>query len=158
ATTSLTTDPTDSVLMDLSLLGHEAGSFDVWEVFGELNVPILSHVPFAERLEVGAPIRFSDYSTIGQTPPRKVDGTWAPIRDLSFRGSYSEAVRAPNITELYQPRQGAYSFLTEPCDPQNVDNGTEYRAANCRALIDGILGAGSFDNFDFSDSAQAGFT
>src|SRR5690606_22800280 len=95
ATQSTDYDPTAPVLQDLAILADEVGAFDVWEAFGELNVPVLTGVPFAERLEFGAAIRFSDYSTIGSTTTWKVDGTYSPIRDIAFRASYSEAVRAP---------------------------------------------------------------
>lgn len=147
-------DPEGSVLQDLALLAPEQGSFDVWEAFAELRVPILGDMPFAHRLEFGAAIRFSDYSTIGSTTTWKVDGTWSPVPDITFRGSYSEAVRAPNITELFAPRSGTFAFLTDPCSPVNVNNGTEFRAANCEALISG-LGV-DFDSFDFdSDVASS---
>lgn len=151
---SVDIDPMTSVVQDLALLADEDGSFDVWEVFGEIRLPILSDVPFAHRLDVGAAIRFSDYSTIGSTTTWKVDGSWAPIPDITLRGSYSEAVRAPNITELFAPTQGGFSFLTDPCSPVNVNNGSEFRAANCRALIEG-LGV-DYDSFDFdSDIASS---
>jgi len=150
---SIDFDPMTSVLADLALLADEDGSFDVWEVFGEVKLPILSDVPFAHRLDVGAAIRFSDYSTIGSTTTWKVDGSWAPIPDIILRGTYSEAVRAPNITELFAPTQGGFSFLTDPCSPVNVNNGSEFRAANCRALIEG-LGV-DYDSFDFDSSIDA---
>jgi iron complex outermembrane recepter protein len=145
-------DPNQGVLADLALLADEQGSFDVWEAYGELKLPILADMPFAHRLELGAAARFSDYSTIGGTLTWKVDGTWAPVKDVTLRGSYSQAVRAPNITELFAPTSGTFSFLSDPCSPINIDNGTATRAANCRALIEG-LGV-DFDSFDF-DSSQA---
>lgn len=147
-------NPDEGVFADLALLASEKGSFNVWEVFGEVKVPILSDVPFAHRLEVGAAFRYSDYSTIGTTNTWKVDGTWAPVQDITLRGSYSQAVRAPNITELFAPTSGTFDFLTDPCSPINIANGTEFRAANCRTLIEG-LGV-DFDSFDFdSDIASS---
>ena len=32
-------------------------------------------------------------------------GSWAPVRDIKFRGNYNRAVRAPNIAELFSPDQ-----------------------------------------------------
>jgi len=146
-------EPDTGVLADLALLGPESGSFDVVEGFAELNAPLLADLPFAERLDFGAAIRVSDYSTIGTTTSWSVNGTYAPIRDITFRGSYSHAVRAPNITEQFAPTQGAFSFLSDPCSPVNINNGTEFREANCRALITG-LGV-DFEDFDFDSSAEA---
>jgi iron complex outermembrane recepter protein len=149
-----TFDPNSGVLADLALLGPETGGFDVWEVFGELNVPILSDTPFFELLEVTVAGRYSDYSTIGSTEAWSINGQWAPIEDIRFRGGYSESVRAPNITELFAPRTGTFSFLTDPCSPANINQGTSFRVDNCRALING-LGA-DFDTFDFdSDIASS---
>ncbi|MCB2048122.1 MAG: TonB-dependent receptor [Novosphingobium sp.] len=146
--------PGQGVIADLALLADETGSFDVWELYGEVKLPILSDVPLAHHLELGAAARYSDYSTIGNTLTWKVDGTWAPVRDITFRASYSQAVRAPNITELYAPTSGTFDFLTDPCSPINVNNGTEFRLANCRALIEG-LGV-DFDTYDFdSDIASS---
>ncbi|WP_137681071.1 TonB-dependent receptor plug domain-containing protein [Aurantiacibacter suaedae] len=149
-----------SVLSDLALLADERGEFDVYEAFAELNVPLLADMPFAHRLEFNAALRVSDYSTSGYSDTWSVSGVWAPARDISLRGSYSQATRAPNITELFAPATGAFSQLDDPCDPTNIANGTAFRAENCRALIEG-LGI-DYDNYDFasdvvSSAGIAGF-
>lgn len=112
-----------------------SGGFSVKEVFAELNVPLLKEVPLAHLLSFGAAIRFSDYSTIGNTTTWKVDGVYAPIRDISFRATYSEAVRAPNIAELFAPASSSYNFIVDPCDTAETNNGTAVREANCAALL-----------------------
>ncbi len=139
-------DEGTGVLADLALLAPEVGSFDVWEVFGELNVPLLADRPFFDLLEFTVAGRYSDYSTVGSTEAWSINGQWAPIRDIRFRGGYSESVRAPNITELFAPRSGTFAFIDDPCGPELINQGTEFRAANCRALIEG-LGV-DFDTFD----------
>lgn len=111
------------------------GKFDVKEVYGEVNLPLLSHVPFAENLSFGAAARLSDYSTIGRTTTWKLDGTYSPVRDFTVRGTYSQAIRAPNINELFSPLQGVFQFLDDPCDPSFLPEGTQYRAANCTAQL-----------------------
>ncbi|SMC39158.1 TonB-dependent receptor [Novosphingobium sp. B1] len=122
-------------LADFSLQLPEQGEFNVKEAFAELQVPLLRDMPLAHELSFGAAIRLSDYSTVGKTTTWKVDGTYAPIRDVTFRGTYSEAVRAPNITELFAPRNGGFSFISDPCDPVFVTEGTQFRAENCRAAL-----------------------
>lgn len=116
-------------------LSNDHGSFNVKEVFGELRAPILQKLPFAHNLEVGAALRLSDYSTIGKTTAWKVDGTYAPVRDLTFTGTYSTAVRAPNIGELFSGASQTYEFVNDPCNSNNVASGTQYRQANCTALL-----------------------
>lgn len=111
------------------------GGYNVKEAFGEVNIPLLRNVRFFKELSFGGAVRYSDYSTIGSTLTWKVDGTYSPIRDITFRGTYSQAVRAPNITELFSPQQGTFAFLTDPCDPSVLAEGTTYRAANCKAAL-----------------------
>ena len=103
------------------------GGFNVYEAFGELIVPIISDRPFFDLLEVRGGIRYSDYAVRApgspgfQTTTWKVEGTWAPINDLRFRGSYSRAVRAPNVAELFSPVNTTLTNLNDdPC--ANLDD------------------------------------
>jgi outer membrane receptor protein involved in Fe transport len=123
-------------------------SFDVKEVFGEIRLPILDGAPLADRLEVGGAVRFSDYSTIGSTTTWKVDGAWAPVPDITFTGSYSQAVRAPNIGELFDGGGDSFEFITDPCIETEIQNGTENRAANCAAVLSAL---GVADPANFTD-------
>lgn len=98
-----------------------SGRFDVKEVFAELRVPILADRPFFEELTLEGAARYSDYSTIGDTFTWSVNGIYAPVRDLRLRGTYSKAVRAPNIFELFSPQQGATFRPIDPCDVNNIN-------------------------------------
>ena len=103
-----------------------SGTTDVWEVFGEAQIPIIEGAQFAEVLAVELAYRYSDYSTGVSTDTYKVAGEWAPIDDLRFRGSYQRAVRAPNVIELFSNQsiglfdltQGA-NGLYDPCAGAN---------------------------------------
>ena len=117
-----------------------SGRFDVWEAFGELNAPLVKDRPFFHLLSIGAAGRYSDYSTIGSTRAYQFNGIWAPARAISFRGSYGQSVRAPNIGELFRPTTGTSAFFSDPCYLGNRNLGTATRAANCVALIDGLGG------------------
>lgn len=122
------------------IISPSRGAFDVYEVFGELNVPLLKEQPFAHLLSVGAAGRLSDYSTVGKTEAYQFNALWAPVRDLTFRGSYSQAVRAPNIGELFAPVGPATNFFVDPCYLENRNSGTASRAANCVALVTSLGG------------------
>jgi outer membrane receptor protein involved in Fe transport len=124
----------------------DRGHFDVKEAFGEINLPILARVPLAYDLSLGGALRYSDYSTIGHTTTWNLNGTYAPFRDIMFRGTYSEAVRAPNIVELFAGGSGSYEFITDPCGPERIAEGTQYRAANCAAALSALnINQGNFD-------------
>lgn len=114
---------------------RSTGKFDVWEAFGEINVPLLKDAPMAELLSFGAAGRLSDYSTIGSTHAYQFNGIYSPIRAISFRGSYGRSVRAPNIGELFRPPTGTSAFLNDPCYINNRSSGTQFRNANCLVLI-----------------------
>jgi outer membrane receptor protein involved in Fe transport len=121
-----------------SALGNSKGSFDVWELFGEVNLPILADMAFAHRLSLNGAARYSDYSSVGSTSAWKIGGEWAPVRDVTLRGSYSRSVRAPNISELYTGASQTAQAINDPCGTANLQNGTQYRAANCSALLTGL--------------------
>ena len=91
------------------------GSFDVYELFGEARVPLVSDMPFAKDLSLELGYRFSDYSSIGDTNTYKVSGEWEVIDGLRFRGGYNRAVRAPNIGELFAPQNVVLDGNSDPC-------------------------------------------
>jgi len=126
------------ILMDSAPARIDQGTFNVKELFAEVNLPILSGVPLAENLSIGGAFRLSDYSTIGTTKTWNVNGSYSPIRDITFRGTYSEAVRAPNISELFAGGSGTYEFIVDPCGVDRLAEGTQYREANCRAALEAL--------------------
>ncbi len=92
------------------------GEFDVREIYGEINVPVLADVPFFQQLNLRAAGRLSDYSTVGRINSYSFGAEWTPVRDIRFTGTYSVAVRAPNIGELFTgPSQTFPSGLQDPC-------------------------------------------
>ena len=111
----------------------EEGGFDVFEYFAEVTLPILSEQTFAEELTLDGAIRFADYSHAGHATAWKVGLLWAPVADLRLRGTYSEAVRAPNITEAFLPQTPGFANISDPCDANDIDDDPD-RAANCAAL------------------------
>jgi iron complex outermembrane recepter protein len=114
------------------------GSFDVKEAFAEVRIPIAADRPFFHDLTLNGAVRVSEYSTVGTTWTYQVGGVFAPVRDIRFRGTYSQAVRAPNIGELFGPAQQTFAFFNDPCAPANINRGTGNRAANCQALLTGL--------------------
>lgn len=147
-------------------VANENGSFDVWDVFLEASLPLLADVPGARELTLDAAIRYSDYSTIGDTTTWKTNLVWAPLDSLAFRGGYSEAVRAPNVTELFGPAIGTTFRPNDPCDAAQiaaigVDDPTlaANTQANCVADFQSF-GLDPFDvngNYVFADPLTASF-
>ncbi|WP_394760882.1 TonB-dependent receptor domain-containing protein, partial [Phenylobacterium sp.] len=91
------------------------GSFDVYELFGEARVPLISDMPYIKDLSLELGYRFSSYSSVGDTNTYKLAGEWSPIDGLRFRSGYNRAVRAPNIGELYAPQNVVLDGTQDPC-------------------------------------------
>lgn len=122
-----------------NIIPDTRGSFDVWEVYGEVNVPILSERPFFNYLGLTGAARYSDYSTVGGVFSWNVGGEWSPLEDLRFRAVYAEANRAPNIGELFSAPAETFPTVTDPCigvsaGGFNAGTTTAGQAAACRAL------------------------
>ncbi len=133
-------------LIDNAAADVERGKFDVKEAFAELRVPLLSNVPLAEDLSFGAAIRISDYSTSGTTTTWNAKGQYSPIRDITFRGTYSRSVRAPNITELFSPQNGTFEFINDPCGIDRIGEGKPTRVANCATALNALgINPATFD-------------
>jgi outer membrane receptor protein involved in Fe transport len=60
---------------------------------------------------------------------------WQPIRDITFRGNYTRSIRAPSITNLFNPTSGIFTTADDPCDTRFIAGGPNpsQRAANCAA-------------------------
>ena len=83
-----------------------SGRYDVSEGFGELRVPVIEGMPFAELLQFEGAYRYSCYNLAGPVSTYKYSGEWAPTDDFRFRASFERAVRAPNINELFSAQGG----------------------------------------------------
>ncbi|WP_417622823.1 TonB-dependent receptor domain-containing protein [Parasphingorhabdus sp.] len=92
------------------------GSYDVYDAFGELSIPVFEGESFAESLTIDLGARYSDYSTAGTEFTWKAGGAWEVIPGLTFRGNYQRSSRAPNIGELFAPVSTGLSNLgSDPC-------------------------------------------
>lgn len=127
----------------------ERGSFDVYEGFAEVRVPIVQDQPFFYDLTANGAVRVSDYSTIGTTLTYQGGLVYSPIPDFRVRGTYAQAVRAPNIGELFAPSNQTFAFIDDPCAFNARDEGSEFREGNCVALLQGL---------GLNDEQIAGFT
>lgn len=112
-----------------------APSFEVKEAYGEIQFPILADRPFFEQLSLKGNGRVSDYKgSTGTVYAYGGEAVWSPVKDLSFRGTYSRSVRAPNLTELYSAQgQNFAPLFVDPCSARNIAAGSSNRAANCAA-------------------------
>lgn len=125
----------DTALSSGDVIGFNAGNptegqYNVKEVFGELNIPIAANQPFFSLLEINGAGRYSDYSldAVGGQTTYAAGIKWAPIRDITFRGQYSRAVRAPNVGELFGGLQQGFPQAADPCAAATAATNATLRA------------------------------
>jgi outer membrane receptor protein involved in Fe transport len=136
------------------------GNINVWEAGGELRLPIFGQdfLSFFGELEINPAFRMTrQFGSAGRyrnlagqivSPRSKADpetiwsiaGTWAPIRDIQFRGNITRSIRQPSIVELFLGGQPAFAAPTDPCSTANIGSGNSAanRRANCRAAVIGL--------------------
>ena len=88
----------------LTLPANPKVSQTVWEVAGEVNVPLLKDSAIAKMLNVSGAVRFTRYNTSGDYWTWKVGGDWHLTDTLRFRGTWSRDIRAPTLYELFAER------------------------------------------------------
>ncbi|HVP69537.1 MAG TPA: TonB-dependent receptor [Anaeromyxobacteraceae bacterium] len=106
------------------------GSYFVNAAYLELVLPLVSNMIAINDLEITGALRFSDYSNFGTNWSWKVGGRWRPIRDVTLRGTYSTAFRAPSIAELNGGTATSAEQATDPCQGPLTQGTTLYN--NCK--------------------------
>ena len=85
------TFPEVSDVANSSPTADNSGERDVTSLFTEFAVPVF------KTLDLQLALRYEDFSDVGNTTVGKIAFGWRPIEQLLFRGSWSEAFRAPNL-------------------------------------------------------------
>ena len=93
---------------------------EIKEVYSEVLLPVLSTV------DVEAAVRWSDYNDFGSSTNPKIGLKYRPVESMLFRGTYSEAFRAPTFGELYAGRAFAFVNFEDPCE-----SGTQTQLPGC---------------------------
>ena len=79
------------------------GNRNIKAGYGELLVPIIggeNRSSVAQKLELSLAGRFEDYSDFGDTLDPKIGVYWEVNDELSFRTSYAESFRAPDLFSI----------------------------------------------------------
>ena len=101
-----------------------SGGYDVTEFFGEVNLPILSGLSWAEAIELNGAVRYSDYSNaVGGVWTWAVGGIWDVAGGFSLRGNYQQAIRGPNVEELFGGQTVDFAGASDPCQTEAAASG-----------------------------------
>lgn len=88
-----------------NFIGSQSSTY----VYGELSVPVVSpaqNIAWIDHLNLSGALRYERYPGIGSVATPKLGIIYAPIADISIKGSWGRSFRAPT---LYQQHQGVYS-------------------------------------------------
>jgi len=88
------TYPLTSDIVGASPTPDGSGDRTTNSLFTELQIPLL------DTVDVQLALRYEDFDDIGSTTVGKVAFGWRPVDQLLFRGSWSEAFRAPNLITI----------------------------------------------------------
>ncbi len=112
-------DPTTADV-DVTTLATFPGlqaSFDVFEGFVELDIPL------TDTLTLQTAARVGDYTTVGTITSYNLGGVWRPDPQFGLRAQYSRSQRAPNLTEFFSLPRPDSDGLDDPCEGL-LPNGT----------------------------------
>jgi len=100
-------------LHQFSTVPQVSGAYDVWEVFGEVNVPIWEAAAGPQRVDGSASFRRSDYSSVGEVDSWKVGLDLQVHDDLRLRATRSRDVREATFAERFD-FQGGGGSVNDP--------------------------------------------
>ncbi|SDB98733.1 iron complex outermembrane recepter protein [Sphingomonas sp. YR710] len=121
-----------------------AGGYHSDEFYGEVRVPLLKNTAFFETLELDGAVRHTKLSIGGKNTSFTGSGTWKPVSDVLFFGSYAQGFRAPSIGELFGAASRSDAPIDDPCT--NVAGSPWQTSATVRAncIANGVPASGSY--------------
>lgn len=117
------------------LATNSSGGFNVYEGYVEGNIPVFHHNGLGlDELNFDVAYRGAQYSfrQVGYADAYKFGTVYGPVEWLKLRGTYAQAIRAPNITEAFSPPSPGYFNIADPCSAENIASNVNY-AKNCSA-------------------------
>ncbi|HZN95558.1 MAG TPA: TonB-dependent receptor, partial [Myxococcales bacterium] len=98
------------------------GGFVTTEGYLELSVPVLAEAAPGgggngrRILELNGAARAVSYSTSGTGGlTYRLGGRYSPVQDVNLRGTFSTALRAPDIVSLFSGTSESFAGVSDPC-------------------------------------------
>jgi iron complex outermembrane recepter protein len=121
-----------------------SGTTEVYDIFAEVQVPLIEDMPFARLVSVDGAYRWSDYRQGDSTNTWKVGADWAPVEDVRLRASFQKAVRAANVIELFTGQGfNLFDMAADPCGPARTATLAQCVATGVPASAYGSVGLDS---------------
>ncbi|GAA0562254.1 TonB-dependent receptor [Rhizomicrobium electricum] len=121
-----------------------SGAMVSHEIYGEVRVPVLKDLPLIDSFSVNSAFRYSDYNLNAAKGiwTWSFGADWRIIPDVTVRGQYQRATRAPNVGELW----GGSASNTSPTlnDPCGAKSATQTAAVRALCVAQGVADANVF--------------
>ncbi|MDZ4307565.1 TonB-dependent receptor domain-containing protein [Allopontixanthobacter sp.] len=91
------------------------GSKEVYEAFGELDLPLMAGRTLVEDLRVNLSGRITKDEFYGTNETYSIKFGWRPIEQLLIKSSYGTSFRSPNLRELFLAGQSGFGNILDPC-------------------------------------------
>jgi outer membrane receptor protein involved in Fe transport len=113
------------------------GSYATSSIYGELNIPILSNLPFVKALTGDVSSRYDYNTTFGRALTYKAGLDYAINDDWRLRGNHSTGFRAPQVKELYAGAESDSPTGTDPCavNPASAQCQADFKASGLPATV-----------------------
>ena len=101
--------------------GETIGERWIWDIYGEVSVPLVVGADWAELLQIDLSGRYTKEENFGDQFTYRIGGLYRPVDYLSFGVSYNTSFRAPNLREQFLADQtGGIGGGNDPCHNQNA--------------------------------------
>ncbi len=91
------------------------GSRDIYEAFGEIDLPLLAGETLAEEVRLNLSGRITEDEFYGTNGTYSVKLGWRPFQPLLLKLSYGTSFRSPNLRELFLAGQSGFGTINDPC-------------------------------------------
>lgn len=113
--------------------GITAGKEDVFELYTELEVPLVRDKTAFQDLTLQLSGRYTDYELAGDDTTYKIGLNWQMIDQFRLRASFGTSFRAPALFENFLGGQTSFSSAGDPCVDWNLEAPTSSLYQNCQA-------------------------
>ncbi len=96
--------------------GETFGSRNIFDLYAELNVPLLANREMADYLAVEGAVRYTEEENFGSETTYRARFIYRPVDWIQTSGSYGTSFRAPNLREQFLADQLiGVSSNADPC-------------------------------------------
>jgi iron complex outermembrane receptor protein len=93
------------------------GQRQLYEAFGEIDLPLISGAEFAEELNINLATRYTNEQNFGSAWTWRAQGIYRPVDWLTFRATYGTSFRAPDVGEQFGSQIADFSNTRGAGDP-----------------------------------------